>query len=122
LQVSDPACQIICGGSWTRHATNGLFQHGGGLVTFNTESSPTNITPANSPFYDVVFDNEGTVFNLLFTSANTITIENDLTITRGSVKPFTNAYILNIQNDFFVAATDAEFLPNSGVSRYRCFK
>ena len=94
--VSSPESVITCGGSWTR-GTNGQFIHGNGTVVFNTASASATISPLNSNFHNVVFDNSGALFTL---NGAVINILGDLELLNGTLVPGTSNYTINLGGDF----------------------
>jgi hypothetical protein len=96
LIVSSPESEIVCGGSWTRGA-NGQFIHGNGTVIFNTASASATISPLNSNFHNVVFNNSGALFTL---SGAVFNILGNLELLNGTLVPGTSGYVLALGGNF----------------------
>ena len=95
LAIDDPACNINVAGSWTR-AQNAIFVHGDGTVTFNATGGTVSIDPRSSAFGNLNF-NGGASF--LITRTETF-IDDNLTITAGTLSPNVNNYLLHIKGDY----------------------
>ncbi len=98
LYVNSSASNIYVGGDWTVD-TYGNFSHGDATVTFNSGSGYVQIIPGTSSFYNLVFNNASTTFEI---SDDELDIEGALTILNGTLKPNTNNYIYNLYGDYMI--------------------
>ncbi len=96
--VNSSASTISVGGDWTVNQY-GNFSHGDATVEFISSNGSVNIDPGNSSFYNVVFNNALTVFNI---ASSTIDVEGDLTIYNGTFRPSVNNYDYNIYGDYMI--------------------
>ncbi len=98
LFVNSTASNITVGGDWTVD-TYGNFNHGDATVTFNSGTGYVVMNPGTSAFYNLVFDNASTTFEI---SGTTLDIEGDLTVSNGVLRPTTNNYIFNLYGDYTI--------------------
>jgi hypothetical protein len=96
LQVLHNESVVVCGGSWTI-GTNGVFVNGSSTVVFNTGSGTANITPLNTTFYNIEFNNAASNFFLVGTNLN---VAGNFDITHGTVNMATANYVLNLSGNF----------------------
>jgi len=101
LQISTGAINLS--GSWSN---SGTFTAGSATVTFNATSGTPSITspPANGAFYNLIFNDAGA--GITFTLNSAIDIDNNLTITGGTLDA--NSQTINVggnwdNNDTFTA-------------------
>ncbi len=98
LFVNSSASNINVAGDWTV-GTYGNFNHGDATVTFNSGTGYVLITPGTSAFYNLVFDNASTTFEI---SDAELDIEGDLTITNGTLRPTTNNHVFNVYGNYSI--------------------
>ncbi|SMO93415.1 hypothetical protein SAMN06265379_1191, partial [Saccharicrinis carchari] len=98
LFVNAAGSAIDVRGDWSIN-TQGNFVHGNGTVTFSSPNGFVNIAPGSSNFYNLVFNNAISTFNI---SASELNIEGDLDIYNGTVSPSTNNYTYNLHGDYTV--------------------
>ncbi len=101
LAIDNPGCEMQINGSWAR-AQNALFVHGNGLVKFDATGGNVSIDARNSEFGNIEFDG-GATFNL--TRTETL-VDDNFTITNGTVSPNVNNYRLKIKGDYNNAGGD----------------
>ena len=95
LAIDNTGCTINASGSWTR-GQNALFVHGDGTVIFDAAGGNVSIDARNSAFGNVEF-NGGATF--LFTRLETL-VDDDFTITNGTVSPTVNDYRIKIKGNY----------------------
>ncbi|MBU1719541.1 MAG: hypothetical protein KKA07_10775, partial [Bacteroidetes bacterium] len=95
LAITDPGCEIIVAGSWTKDPA-ATFNAGGGRVLFVAATGSATITPGSSPFYDIQF-NGGATFNIVGAAVD---VYHNFTISSGNVTISTGNYNLTIGGDY----------------------
>jgi hypothetical protein len=93
LLIGSANSVLTCGGYWTR-GTNGIFSHGSATVLFNSGAGSATILPRTSDFFNVVFHNPATTFNI---SGAAINFKGNFEIIEGIVSPATNNYVYNFE-------------------------
>jgi len=95
LAIGDPNSALTASGSWTR-GQNALFVHGDGSVIFNAGGGNVSIDARNSAFGNIEFDGGA---SFLITRLETL-IDDNFTITNGTVSPTVNDYHIKIKGDY----------------------
>ncbi len=102
LYVNSSESVLSVGGDWTVNQY-GNFSHGDATVEFISSNGSVNIDPGNSSFYNIVFNNTLTTFNI---SSSSLDVEGDLTIYNGTLRPAVTNYTYNLYGDYKITNGD----------------
>ena len=99
FDVSTSNYGVTVGGSFTRNG--GTFTPRSGTVTFDSTSTGNTITSNSASFYDLTFNGVGGAWTL----ADAMDVNNNLTITNGTLDVSTSNYGINLAGNFSSAGT-----------------
>jgi hypothetical protein len=94
--------RIKVGASW---ANNGIFTHGGGATVEFTSESNMDINTGGQPFYNLELNSGDGIGSAIFATQSNLTIENDLTISTGTLAVSNSAHKLYVGGNFTNNAT-----------------
>jgi hypothetical protein len=96
LFVNSTGSEINVGGDWLI-GTHGNFTHGGGTINFISGNGSVSISPGDSEFNNITFNNAVTVFDI---SASSMTVDGNVLIQNGTVSPSSNNYRFDFKGDY----------------------